>query len=105
MNIQLYITIISTVLFFVSEILPFIKTISGNSMLEIIFNCIKRIQFTKLQELNVETTTEESDPLITSDIKRLNKLIEKLLERLDENDYMDKSFYISSIDGQHLELV
>lgn len=107
------ILISSIILFFLSEILPFIKSIRGNSMLEIIINIIKRLYKIRENENsileNIETSdiSEETQPLITSDIdiKRLNFLIEKLLERLDNEEYGDRSLYLSSIDGQHIELV
>lgn len=106
MDTQIYILISSSILFLLSEVLPFVKSIHGNSILEIFVNFIK--QLSKRSDINssllesTETTEEETRPLINSDIKHLNLLIEKLLDRLDVEEYTDRSLYLSSIDGQHI---
>lgn len=110
MDTQSYIIISSTILFILSETLPFIKSINGNSILEFVINCIKYLYKQKnnniTNTLNIETSDisdEETEPFINSDIKQLNLLIEKLLYRLDEENY--RSMYLSSIDGQSIEMV
>lgn len=109
METQIYIIISSFILFCLSEILPFIKSINGNSMLEMIIIYVKKI-YKKENNPILENNTdisEETEPFIyaETDIKRLNFLIEKLLERLENEAYSERSLYLSSMDGQHIELV
>lgn len=114
MDISFYITISSIVLFITSEILPFIKNIKGNGLFHSVFELITSIL--------LKTTSDETKMLIpkkesesTNEVESINeltKIIGVLLNKLDTlknndlyNYYNDKSMYLSSMDGQQIDMI